>query len=466
MTLSRILTALPLLLLAASTVGLSGCMKHKIDDNQFVEAMKKIDGIDEAVRKAIKESEAWRRTLPELEAKLREDAQDLLANEVRNAADAFAAALATGVKEMIDYLEVKIKDNLRALRQALDKARAKVKTARENKDASGIKRAFDELANTKVFHDPVVTKPIPGHVELRWKDHAQKTGYTVRVPRIEVHGWGFERPAGEAPRFGLSVIGADGKERQLLPTAVFSTTRYLMQLQLDVPEVRFAKGDRKLVFTHGPSPADRTELPITHTIPLAPHNSPEVVTGVVVTLQTTGDDKQPWAQVKLSLYDKEVELVHESGAIGGGYTWPRGHARTPYREGDPNPELVRKLEAARRAAKDAAKFSHTGQIAAGIAARCEAEKLALEEQVEESRPIRPTDLTRPIPVESGRSIRLHAELESVPGNKKDAWDAILKVSLYTSRGRRLDFAPVSGKLETFTARRTLDHTFTLPEPQP
>lgn len=444
---------LTVLVVSLGLIGTTGCgMKHEVkaDDQQFQEAMDKIDRMTKAVDKAVgditKESESWRKALPELEAKLKADGQDVLANEVRNLLASVSADLNDALKASADYIEVKLKDNLKAFRKALDAARTKILTAREKKNTSGIKEALDELANVKVFHDPVVTAFIPAHIELRWKDHAQ-TAYDIRVPLVEVRGWGFERPAPEAPRFGISVVTHDGKERPLPLGAVFSTTRYLMQMKLDSPGIQFGKEDHKLVFKLGATSADRRELPISHVVPKPPPPPspppppPETITGVVVTIQTTDDNKEDRGQVVLKLLDELTDKVHEKGPVGAGVNWERNHTRTPYRSGG-----IKRRSAARFLGEAARPFA--------------------DEEEDESRDIAPAALTRPIPVIEGRKVRLQVELQTTQAGRQVSWDASFKVVLYTSKGRQLEKQSPSHNFDTANDSRFYNFDIALPKPQP
>lgn len=262
-----------------------GCSKlpihHEVefDFAQFDRAVSKIDRMTESIDKAIadlrKESAAWREAVGELEKQLHEDGKDLLANEVRINVEALSKGLEDAWKSGVDYVEAKVKDNLKAFRVALDRARNKVREARGQKNKNGIKEAFDELARVVVFPQPVVTGFIPAHAELRWNDYSQTTGYGIRVPLIEVRGWGFERPVEEAARFGVSLVTRDAsgkivKERALPMNGLYSTSRYLMQIKLDAPGVQLAPDDDALVFKLGPTPADWRFLPINQVRPEDP----------------------------------------------------------------------------------------------------------------------------------------------------------------------------------------------------
>jgi len=259
------------------SISICGC-KPKWDPQQFDDVIQRLDrwivAVNTATGKISVESELWRdessrwrNALDKLEGDLKKDAQDVLANEVRNISSALASDIGDQVKTTMDYLEVKLKDNLKALRDAIQKARADVIAARGTKDSKGIKLALDELSQIRIFHDPVVTGFIPSHVQLLWADNAQ-TNCSLRVPLVEVRGWGFERPAGEEARFSLKVIDNTGKELRELPrSAIFFTTRYLMQLKLDTQGVVFGKNDHGLVFAIGSASEDNRSLPINHVVP-------------------------------------------------------------------------------------------------------------------------------------------------------------------------------------------------------
>lgn len=294
----------PILLFVCALVGLtvSGCVGLWWDSTQFDAALKRIDNsiraIDEAMAKITRESASWREALAKLEKDLKEDAQDVLANEVKNIGASAAADLGDQLKIGADFIDLKLKDNLKALRQALEEAREEIQEAKKKKDEDGIKRALDKLATIKVYHDPVVTAFIPGHVQIVWDDLAQ-TSYKIKpalkdTPLIEVRGWGFERPPGEeTPRFSLEVIDATGKKVRDLPSsAIFLTDRYKLQIKLDAPGMKFSKGDHALVFVCGPHPTDRRYLPINHVIPdRPPPPPPERVVSVAGNIQTRGDDR-------------------------------------------------------------------------------------------------------------------------------------------------------------------------------
>ncbi|MBY0512585.1 MAG: hypothetical protein K2P78_01580 [Gemmataceae bacterium] len=267
-----------ILVALALCVAFTGCRKNGgagadigWDEQQFADAIARLDKAIGLFDKAISvESKEWRETLVKLEQALKTDAQDLMVNEVRSVTQAFAADLKDLPKETADYIEVKLKDNLKAMRKALAEARQDVVDAKAKKDNSGIKRALDKLADIKVFHDPVVTGFIPSNVNIEWKDHTQ-TDYTIRIPLIEIRGWGFERPAGEELKMAVAIEGADGKLRSLPPAVFFFTSRYLAQIKLDTAGAKILKGDHKLVLIMNTGqPGGRREVPISHKIPPVP----------------------------------------------------------------------------------------------------------------------------------------------------------------------------------------------------
>ena len=62
------------------------------------------------------------KALADLEQKIRDDGQDLLANEVHNTLTAFTVDIGDQLKASADYIEAKLKDNLKAFRIALESA--------------------------------------------------------------------------------------------------------------------------------------------------------------------------------------------------------------------------------------------------------------------------------------------------------------------------------------------------------
>ncbi len=135
----------------------SGCDSFgvKVDPSQFSQALMRIDSMTMAVDKVVNEAGLWRTGLPDLAKAIRDNGQDVLANEVENIATRFAADLANVPKETLDYLEIKIKDNLKDMRKSLTIARQKIVDAQSKNDLTGVSQALDELVKSKVFHDPL-----------------------------------------------------------------------------------------------------------------------------------------------------------------------------------------------------------------------------------------------------------------------------------------------------------------------
>lgn len=281
----------------------AGCEhRHKVDPQQFDAAIARIDRwitvLDEAIRDlsgTLKEAQA---TLLKLEKELKTDTQDVLANEVRNVARSVLYTGGDQLKMIPDYLEIKIKDNLKVFRAALAQARKEVLEAKAKNDTSGIQRALDKLAEIKVFHDPVATGFVPNIIEVAWNDH-DSPDHSIRVPVIDVHGWGFERPPMETPLFSLAIENAKGESRPLPSSAIMFQSRYQMQIKLSTPGVEFTKNDHALVFAWG-APGNSpqvSKLSIEHKILRQPElvEAPPVpmITALNVTIQTTKDDKDP-----------------------------------------------------------------------------------------------------------------------------------------------------------------------------
>jgi hypothetical protein len=326
---------------------LPGCqpVKVKADDDQFTQAIQRIDRMTNALNKAMaditKESETWRTSLNELEKQFKKDGQDVLANEVRNILAKSIRDVDVTVMASTDYIETKLKDNLRVFRLALEHAREKVINAKQKKNVNGIQEAFDELAKIKVFPDPVVTAFIPADVHLQWKDYAQDTGYSIREPNLEVRGWGFERPEGELPRFEVFAAKRDEQgniigQHPLPLNALYSTTRYLMQIKLDASSVEFTPADNALVFKLGPT--DLHFLPVHHERPedpaevkrrteaaeqkrLAEAKPVPTIGRIVFRIHTTNEDKDPNGRVMLYLLGPNAQVLTQNGWHGERTKW-------------------------------------------------------------------------------------------------------------------------------------------------
>ncbi len=305
----------------------SGCDSFgvKVDPSQFSQALMRIDSMTMAVDKVVNEAGLWRTGLPDLAKAIRDNGQDVLANEVENIATRFAADLANVPKETLDYLEIKIKDNLKDMRKSLTIARQKIVDAQSKNDLTGVSQALDELVKSKVFHDPVATTFIPNHVQIVWNEFEQNT-YTVRVPRIEVRGWGFERPDQESPRFSVTIENKDQPESSIPMHALSLTSRYLMQISLAADGVAFRPGDRKLLFKTGLGKPQ--ELPIEHIIPApkAPEMPPSKLVKVEIKkltiLDCADDDEDVKMSISVSGLNGSAEIPYKNDSRPDEYVYP------------------------------------------------------------------------------------------------------------------------------------------------
>jgi hypothetical protein len=384
-----------------------GCLKVGFDPTQFDAAIEQLDRSITVLDSAVGESKEWRKSLPSL-AKQLEDSGALMADKVRDLSAYFAEDLSGATKEAIDFIEVKIKDNLVAFRTALAKARAEVIDAKGKRDQAGISKALDQLAKVKVYHDPVVTKFIPSKINLVWNDHARESGYTLRERSIYLSGWGFERPKGEKGRFKIMITGVDGDSRPVPISILGTTTRYEMQIKLDSKDDLFKPGDQWLRFY--PDGEFEQSLPIHEDTPALPsaNPEPETIAQTKVLVQTTGDNKEPRGQVTMWLYADDSVLFHCKLPFGAGQEWKNGGAYDPYLQG--------------------------------------------WEAVDPA-----------IAIKKNRHIQLRVELATVEVGREVSWKSAFRVSLKTTRGRILDFQSESHEFDTNNETRFATFSFDLPE---
>jgi hypothetical protein len=265
--------------LTGTLCGIYGCsipidMDHHLDDQQFDAVLMRLDNWTRAFERALltitDEMSQWRPTLVKLEKDLKYDAldvmneaRDVLLNDVRTLGQGLAYDFSGAGKDLIDYVEDKLKANLKALRLAVEEAHKEAMDAKAKKDKGGVKRALDKLANIKVYLDPVVTAFVPGHIRIKWGS----TRPVLPVSIIEAHGWGFERPHGETLRFRLEIIDDKGNARPCPSQALSATTRRLLQINLATPGIEFNQSDHELVLALGPPAAPLHRVPIEHVLP-------------------------------------------------------------------------------------------------------------------------------------------------------------------------------------------------------
>src|SRR5262249_5302231 len=109
------------------------------------------------------ESARWRTAFKELQENFTKNEQELLGKTLRNTADHAISHTSGEVRANIDYLEIKLKDNVKTVRKALGEAQEKVKEAKEKRNTKVLSDILKTL-ETKVWHDPAVISFVPNHV--------------------------------------------------------------------------------------------------------------------------------------------------------------------------------------------------------------------------------------------------------------------------------------------------------------
>ena len=271
------------------------------------------------------ESQAWRTELDNLENAFAANGQKLLGETLRNTADHAISHVSAEARGDIDYLEVKLSENLKALLDKVVSTRKAIEAAALSRDTAAARKAFSDLSDFKVWHDPAIVSFVPNHIDISWVDHD-----TYRISserRIEANGWGFDRPENEKLKLDVQVAKADLKNpRSLTTAAIAKTTNYLLQITLDPDASVFEVDDKFILFTCGDGPNNVRQLSIDWgerpppPDPISTDPPPEVVTELTVVYWTTDDDKDRDDEVSFSITANNVEVAKHSD--GRGQVWP------------------------------------------------------------------------------------------------------------------------------------------------
>jgi hypothetical protein len=318
--------ALHLMLLAL--FALAAC-EHKIkfDESQYDSAVRILAQFEADLGGMIRgESAAWRSQLDAMQAKLTEDAKDVVANQVRDVLAGTTARLGQELKSTVQNFEERLKANAYALLKALGEARGEIEEARKKKEPAGpvVMRALERVMKTRAFLDPCVTQFIPPVIRV------QREGRVKLVPvakTLEVHGWGFLRPFEEAGRFHVTILSAPSngasESRDVPVDALATSTDYMMQLRL--ADFEFRKSDRWLALTDSRSGTGPLKVAIeieeggsVQAAPAAAERGPIAPPRPVITLVRMVPHLQITAPRKHENYGIKVELVDASNTVRGG----------------------------------------------------------------------------------------------------------------------------------------------------
>lgn len=302
-----------------------GCGGSGIVGDATLDSIDKIGkSLDTAIHESSEwrgQSDKWRSTLENLEKTVAKEHIPQILDKVKNSTTSITSNIGDIPKEALDYAEVKLRDNLKSLRTALDNTREKIVQAKKESDAKKrderIKMALDEFVDIKVYHFPVVTKLIPSELHIDWPQG--KPSALV----VEIRGWGFDRPKGEAGIFRVFFEKADGKRRPLPPGALSNTDRYKMQIKLDFAGVQFERTDQYLVFTIGQDekqPEFVYKVTLHHREPIVPPVTP-TVDRLVIKCRTIKENKEENGRVMFYVLDASNAVITKSGWYGENEDW-------------------------------------------------------------------------------------------------------------------------------------------------
>jgi hypothetical protein len=260
------------ILMFAVCLGSVGCgVRVEADDRQFNDAIARLDKMLAVFEKALLESKSWRDTLATIQGGVKADAQELLNENVTKLLQSTAADVADIPKEAMDYAEVKIRDNLRALFRAIKETRAELELAKnltKEQKREALDKALLRFMDMKVYHDVTVRNIIPDHIIVKWNEHDQRS-YNLQDGFLDVRGWGFERPPGESLRFPISIYQDVSKKTRTDDTqsAVHLTAQF--KCKIDLASIKFQPGDS---YFRVQVQDKLYSIKINHTIPPAPKN--------------------------------------------------------------------------------------------------------------------------------------------------------------------------------------------------
>jgi len=260
-----------------------------------------------------KESERWRDQLVGVHGAFSKEGLADVATRFQGASESIGSHFSAETRADMDYLEVKIKDNLAAMLRELQGTREKIKGAKNKED---INNAFTSLNKFKVWHDPTIVAFVPSFLAINWENRDK---FKAHDTIIKAYGWGFDRPDGEL-RAKLEVSKKDMKTVRPFENATFShTTNYLAQIAIDTHPDQLKEDDRFIFLTVGEGPNTRRELPITwdsRPPPPVPPPVPESIISVEVAFYSTDDDKDPEDTVTVSFLANNAQVASWTGSQG------------------------------------------------------------------------------------------------------------------------------------------------------
>ena len=137
-----------------------------------------------------------------------------LAKRLEDGADSVGSHYSAEARADMDYLELKIKDNLAAMIRKLFGVRKAISQA---KTKAEIDQEFSSLNDFKVWQDPTISSVIPTYLGINWLNH-DKFHPHDRV--IKLFGWGFDRPDGEL-EYKLEIADAHRLKVRTMAAATF-----------------------------------------------------------------------------------------------------------------------------------------------------------------------------------------------------------------------------------------------------
>jgi hypothetical protein len=180
-----------------------------------------LSGIEQEIQNAIdaleSQSSEWQSTLKDLEATLKRDAQDTIANEVTQIAERGIATGGTEIRCSADFIGVRMKEDLSALLQRL----------KREKNIPPRKQYFCDVAPTQI------------NLALVAQDR-----------ETELDFYGYNLDSGHA---AISVTDTEGHTREIPSNVVATPTHYLMTINLGRRNgVQFTQADQQMVIVLNP----------------------------------------------------------------------------------------------------------------------------------------------------------------------------------------------------------------------